>query len=173
MSLFKSLSFAFGLMLLGSGASAATCNTASDVFSMTNTSGAVCIDGTGINGYFGSAPTVFGYSGWVMGDATKGNGGDGMVTFAPPPANKSTSGTFDVMNPGKYVAAVALKTGAGFALFLVDDLSAQPAASYAWATGNKLKKASIWYIPVPLPAGSVLLLSALALFPALRRRRRA
>ncbi|TGD45360.1 VPLPA-CTERM sorting domain-containing protein [Pseudotabrizicola sediminis] len=182
MTLMKSLAVVAALAVTSGAASAATCSVNKVTYTLTkgvpdNVTDAGCFTGNDKNNVFG---TIFSVSRWTLGGATVGKGdGKGKATISLANQTRSLAGSvFENM-------MVALKQGNKYALFKLD--TSEGLAGLWGTTGpgkgavNDLSHASIWYagspvdVPaaVPLPAGGILLLSAMGGFALLRRRKKA
>ncbi len=163
MGIQKSLkvSIAAGLMMCASAASAATCSSGGTTFSLFTPDDDACFAGNDTNN-IDAAFVMFGMSGWKLADKNDGPDGDGKVNFTGGVINGTKSGDWSIDKLlGTSKVVVNLKAGNDWGSFLVSSLSG------TWETSKELSHASIYYIdgdamaPIPLPAGGVLLLSAL------------
>lgn len=140
---------------------------------------AACFEGNDTN-QIDAGFILFGDPGWTLADKNDdGTSGDGALSFLTGPINRATSGAFKIGNPSLYEDVVlTLKAGNSFAAFLLDGLSSD-FLSGLWTSSKDLSHASVYYrgepgvAPIPLPAGAVLLGSALLGLAAWRRRVRA
>ena len=171
------------------GASAATCNAMSGphtvVYNLTQGNpdavmAATCVSYANDSNTIDSSYDIFGMTGWTLAaKAGDESGGDGNVSFVAGPTNFG-SPNWSLSNPNNYSEIfITLKQANSFASFLLDTTMA---LSGLWSTsgpGNSLQglsHASVYYrgtppSVVPLPAGVVLMLTALGGLGLARRRK--
>ena len=143
-------------------AEAATC-ASSATFELNGATSAACFTGNDSN-QINASFSLFGKTGWMLADKNDDNATGSPITFTTNPTNGDKSGSWEVADwAGRTTGdvVITLKAGNGFGAFLVKtDLN------YGiWSSSKDLSHASIYYrgvTPVPLPAGGILLLSALA-----------
>jgi len=156
------------LASLAATAEAATC-ASSATFELDGATSAACFTGNDTNqinpnGKKSAPMVLFGHSDWVLADKNDDNAVGSPITFTTNPTNGAKSGRWEVADwAGRTTGdvVITLKAGKGFGAFLVKtDLNYG-----TWSSSKDLSHASIYYrgvTPVPLPAGGILLLSALA-----------
>lgn len=184
MRLFGAFVVAAALATIGSMADAATCRFSSDknqsTFTLGDASGAECFSGNDSN-QIDSSFEIFGKTGWVLAQKNEESARTSRRSSAPSSSspisitsgltNGTKSGSWEVSGWGGLGTGdviITLKAGKGFGAFLVDTSS----TTGSWTSSKDLSHASIYFreiTPVPLPAGGVLLLSALAGFGLFRR----
>jgi hypothetical protein len=180
--LFASIWLFAGLIGVGS-ASAATCTGNGPAFTLTQGTpdailGVGCYDGNDKNTVGGG--TYFGISGWVLGGATDDASGTHLASISILGVGAPTGNeTWSVSGNLYQYMMVALKQADYFALFQLDTTKGLAGLWGTIGPGGSidgLSHGSIWYAgkltAVPLPAGVILLGSALAGFGLLRRRGR-
>ena len=160
---------------LSAGAvSAATC-TSSAIFSLDNASGAECFTGNDTNQVDASF-SMFGMTGWILGDKNDEIAGTGGVKFGTTPVNDDEFGAWsvvDMVGAGIGNIVVTLKAGNGFGAFLISDLGPG-----TWTSSKELSHASVYYkdgeppVYIPLPAASWLMIGGLGGLLALHRKKK-
>lgn len=136
-----------------------------------------CVSQANDTNTINSSYSLFSMTGWTLaakaGDET---GGDGNVSFATTPVNGGSS-SWSLDNPNNYSNIfITLKQANSFASFLLDTtapLSGLWSTSGPGGSQQALSHASIYYqiSTVPLPAGAVLILTALGCLGFARRRK--
>ena len=150
-------------------ADAASCTTigpgnSGSFVSLDNAISAACFGGNDTN-QINASFSLFGKTGWMLADKNDDSAVGSPITFtATGPINGDDGGDWGVVDwAGRTTGdvVITLKPGHGFGAFLVDT----DYFSGTWLATKGLSHASIYYrgvTPVPLPAGGILLLSALA-----------
>lgn len=173
----KKYSLAFAaitaITLTAGSSSAATlsCMSGGTTFSLGASDATACFAGNDSN-TIDSNFVMFGMSGWTLADKNDdATSGDQSITFGQGPANNVKSGSWDITDiTGFSKVVLNLKSGNDWGSFLVSTTSG------TWSTSKDLSHASIYYIdaptPVPLPAGGLLLISALGAGALASRRKR-
>lgn len=192
LSKFGILSASLGaLMALASASQAATCSIDGVTFSLNIAVDSTCVAGNdlGANGIVANDLSMFGLTGWGIGDSTDASAGDGSVIFASAPAVSTTGGTWSLQSYSGYdPLMIVLKSGTQYGAFLISELISGLSGTWGITqeqcnkkgcreTGKDLSHASVYYngepSQVPLPAAGFLLIGALGGLAALRRKRKA
>jgi hypothetical protein len=112
---------------------------------------------------------------WTLGDKREddgtADGGNGVVSFSTSPVDGGTS--WEVSSPGGYALTLVLKQGSSWAAFLLDGLSGSYSVSGPSSSDSgDISHSALYYrtSAIPLPAGALLIMSALALAGVVRRR---
>lgn len=179
-ALFAVICWSAGLIGVGS-ANAATCSSGV-TYELTQGTpdailGAACFSGNDKNTVPGG--TYFGISNWLLGGATDG-GGTGVASISVLGVGAPTGNeTWSVSGNVYQYMMIALKQANSFALFRLDTSEGLAGLWGTLGPGGSvdgLSHASIWYAgnlaAVPLPAGVLLLGSALAALGFIGRRRK-
>lgn len=183
-SALKVIFIAGAMALTAQAASALSCATSQVTFTLTqgspdHTAGATCVNSANDLNTITSSYSLFGMTGWTLGDSTGSSAGTGKVSFSQAPTGGST--TWSILNPLGYTdLVVVIKQANGFGAFLLD---AKAALSGTWLTNGPgqsvggLSHASVYYTgdpsAVPLPATGLLILGGMGALAAFRARRKA
>jgi hypothetical protein len=118
---------------------------------------------------------MFGQTGWTLSDESNDMLAGDPITFTPVLQHDVKSGFWGVIDWSGFTTGnvvITIKAGNGFTAFLVDTTS----LTGFWSSTKDLSHASIYVlgsppiVPTPLPAGFVLLLTAMGSFGFARYR---
>ncbi|MFO1089316.1 MAG: hypothetical protein U1E46_07015 [Hyphomicrobiales bacterium] len=143
------------------------------VYTLNTATNAFCSTGNDLN-TIDSSYTLFGQTGWILGDST-GGVGDNAVKFTQngAPVSGAQSGTWAITGLANSIVVV-LKQANSFAAFLVSSTSGTWSVTGPGDSVNVISHASVYYngSVIPLPPAALLFGTALAGVGAMSRKRR-